>query len=260
MTTVDTESAPAPVDQVWPGRFDGKGFIVTGAGGGIGSAVVRRLLAEGATVLATDVTPVATDAGNLAGTLYTSGLDVCDPAQWTRVVDFADQVGALDGLALCHGTSQPLVPTVELAIDDWRRVLAINLDGCFLGVRAVLPRLLDRGWGRIVGIASVAAKEANALEHAYAASKAGLVAFIKSVGKEVATSGVTLNTIAPGPVRTELFHRMGPEHNADRLRRVPMGRPAEPAEAAALTAWLLSEEAAYSTAQCFDLSGGRAVF
>jgi NAD(P)-dependent dehydrogenase (short-subunit alcohol dehydrogenase family) len=264
MTAAAPGTRPVPHSEetgpVWPGRFDGRGFLVTGAAGGIGRALVIRLLAEGATVLATDVGPVDPPVADLPGTLHTAVLDVRDEAAWAATAERAAALGALDGLALCHGVPQPLVPTAELSTADWRRVLEINLDGCFFGIRAVLPHLVARGWGRIVAVASIAAKEANALEHAYATSKAGLLALVKSVGKEVATSGVTVNTVAPGPVGTPLFYGMGAEHNADRLKRVPMGRPAELTEAAALTSWLLSEEAAYSTAQCFDLSGGRAVY
>lgn len=256
-TTTDTTRT----NPFWPNRFRGRGFIITGAAGGIGRAVTDRLLAEGARVLATDAVPFTVETPpECPGRVDTVVFDVTNEDAWATLVDQAHTLGALDGLALCHGVSQPLVPTADLNLDDWRRVLDINLDGCFLGVRAVLPHLTQRKWGRVVALASIAAKEANALEHAYAASKAGLVAFIKSVGKEVATTGVTLNTVAPGPVGTELFYRMGPDHNADRLTRVPMGRPAEPAEVASMVGWLLSEEAGYSTAQCFDLSGGRAVY
>ena len=109
--------------------------------------------------------------------------------------------------------------------------------------------------GCIVAVSSIAAKEASVNEHAYAASKAALVALIKSVGKELATTGITANTVAPGLVGTELFYKLGAEHNADGLRRAPMGRPATTDEVAALTAWLLSKESSYTTAQCYDISG-----
>ncbi|QIZ37254.1 SDR family NAD(P)-dependent oxidoreductase [Saccharopolyspora sp. ASAGF58] len=246
-----------PDAAVWTGRFAGKGFVVTGAGGGIGRAVTERVLAEGGTVLATDVRPPCDDGHERQHNLP---LDVRDPQGWADVLAYADEIGAGDGLVLCHGVAQPLVPTADLEEADWRTVLDINLTGCFLGVKAILPRLEKAGWGRIMALASIAAKEANALEHAYAASKAGLVALVKSVGKELATSGVTVNAIAPGPVGTDLFYSFGAEHNADRMRRTPMGRPATPEETASLIAWLLSAESSYSTAQCFDLSGGRAVY
>lgn len=239
----------------WPGRFAGRGFLVTGAVGGIGRAVVDRLAAEGAIVLATDAVPTSEpDTDRVTRTV----LDVGDTEGWAATVKQAVDIGAADGLALCHGISQPLVPTAELELLDWQRVLDVNLTGCFLGIKSMVPELRGRGWGRIVALASIAAKEANVEEHAYAASKAGLVALVKSVGKELATTGVTANAVAPGPVSTELFYRLGAEHNAERLRRVPMGRPATTEEAAALICWLLSAEASYSTAQCFDLSGGRA--
>lgn len=245
---------------VWANRFAGRRFLVTGASGGIGGAVVERLAAEGAQILAADVNEYVPATEALARSVTAVKLDVTDEEAWQRTVAEAVATGGLDGLVLSHGVTQPQVPTAELHQSDWRRVIDINLTGCFLGVKAVLPHLTGQGFGRIVVVASIAAKEANAGEHVYAASKAGVVGLVKSVGKEVATTGVTVNALAPGPVGTELFYAMGPQHNQDRLRRVPMGRPAAPAEAGSIIAWLLSEEAAYSTGQCFDLSGGRAVF
>lgn len=237
-------------------RFTGRTCLVTGASGGIGRAVVTRLLAEGATVWATDLD--APDISHPAA--HARALDVTDEVQWEAQVAEITQSGPLDGLYLCHGISQPVVPTVDLTRDQWLRVQDVNLTSCFLGIRAVAPRMIQHGAGRIVALASIAAKEASALEHTYAASKAGLVALVKSVGKELATTGVTVNSIAPGPVESELWNRLGEDLKADRLRRTPMGRPARPEEIASLALWLGSDEASYITAQCFDSSGGRAVF
>ena len=242
---------------IWSDRFRGRGFIVTGAQGGIGRAVVDRLAAEGAVVLATDAKPaVSDDRANVTEAV----LDVTDPAGWRDVVAHASRIGADDGLLICHGITHPQVPVTELSLEDWRRVLDVNLTGCFLGIQSVLPVLKAKGWGRIVALASIAAKEASVNEHAYAASKAALVALVKSVGKEVATAGVTANTVAPGPVGTELYFKLGEAHHADRMRRSPMKRVATPEEAAALITWLASPEASHTTAQCYDLSGGRATY
>ncbi|MEV7574384.1 SDR family NAD(P)-dependent oxidoreductase [Pseudarthrobacter sp. NPDC089323] len=238
------------------GRFAGRTALVTGASGGIGRAVVSRLAAEGATVWATDLNAPA----EIQGSVHSRSLDVTDEQAWETLVKEIEDSGQLDALYLCHGISQPVIPTVELTREQWERVQTVNLTSCFLGIRAAVPPMVRRGYGRIVALASIAAKEASALEHTYAASKAGLVALVKSVGKELATTGVTVNSIAPGPVQTELWNRLGDDLKQDRLRRTPMGRPATPDEVASIALWLGSDEASYSTAQCFDASGGRATF
>lgn len=240
-----------------PGRFAGRTALVTGASGGIGRAVVARLASEGATVWATDLTP---PGEHPAGDVHGRSLDVTDDQAWETLVKEIEEFGQLDALYLCHGISQPHVPTIELTREGWERVQTVNLTSCFLGIKAAAPAMIGRGYGRIVALASIAAKEASAGEHTYAASKAGLVALVKSVGKELATTGVTVNSIAPGPVETELWTRLGDDLKQDRLRRTPMGRPATPDEVASIALWLGSDEASYSTAQCFDASGGRAVF
>jgi NAD(P)-dependent dehydrogenase (short-subunit alcohol dehydrogenase family) len=255
MTDIAT-TLTSPSSVAAPQRFTGRTCLVTGASGGIGQAVVARLLDEGATVWATDL-----NAPTLSHpATHTRSLDVTDETQWESLVVEITETGPMDALYLCHGISQPVVPTVELTRDQWLRVQDVNLTSCFLGIRAVAPHMVKHGTGRIVALASIAAKEASALEHTYAASKAGLVALVKSVGKELATTGVTVNTIAPGPVESELWNRLGDDLKADRLRRTPMGRPARPDEIASLALWLGSDEASYITAQCFDSSGGRAVF
>lgn len=239
-----------------PTRFGGRIALVTGARGGIGRAVVDRLARDGATVWATDVgEEPSTDGG-----IVRRPLDVTDPEAWAALVAEIEAEGPIDQLHLCHGISQKLVPALELGLDDWQRVQDVNLTSVFLGIRAVASAMVARGYGRIVAIASIAAKEASRLEHTYAASKAGVVALVKSVGKELAADGVTVNSIAPGPVRTPLWDRLTDEVKRDRMSRTPMGRPAEPEEIASLAAWLASPEASYITAQCLDSSGGRAVY
>lgn len=230
--------------------------IVTGASGGIGGAVVRRLLSAGQRVWATDlVAPEVSDPNAVC-----RALNVTDESAWATLIGEIEADGGFDQLLLCHGISQPHVPTTELTLDGWQRVLDVNLTSCFLGIRTALPPLVERGWGRIVAVASIAAKEASAGEHTYAASKAGLVALVKSTGREYARTGVTINSVAPGPVETELWRVLGDDLKQDRLRRTPMGRPATPDEVASIMLWLASDEASYTTAQCFDASGGRAVY
>lgn len=239
-----------------PDRSEGKIALVTGARGGIGQAVVERLRRDGATVWATDLG----DESSNDGRVIRRPLDVTDPDAWRKLVAEVEATGPIDQLHLCHGISQKLVPALELELADWQRVQDVNLTSVFLGIRATAPAMVARGYGRIVAVASIAAKEASKLEHTYAASKAGVVALVKSVGKELAADGVTVNSIAPGPVRTPLWDRLTDEVKNDRMSRTPMGRPAEPAEIASLAAWLASPEASYITAQCLDSSGGRAVY
>jgi 3-oxoacyl-[acyl-carrier protein] reductase len=239
------------------GRFAGRTCLITGATGGIGRAVLERWLADGGSAWATDVTePPLSHPG-----VVSRALDVTDPMSWSMIMaEVEGSSGSIDTLLLCHGVSQPHVPTADLDLVDWNRVLDINLTGCFLGIQATLPAMVERGFGRVVAVASIAAKEASAGEHVYAASKAGLVALIKSVGKEVATTGVTLNSVAPGPVETPLWDALSDSLKSDRLRRTPMERPARPDEVASIMLWLASEEASYTTAQVFDASGGRATY
>ena len=195
---------------------------------GIGRAVLERWLADGGSAWATDVTePPLSHPG-----VVSRALDVTDPMSWSMIMaEVESSSGSIDTLLLCHGVSQPHVPTADLDLVDWNRVLDINLTGCFLGIQATLPAMVERGFGRVVAVASIAAKEASAGEHVYAASKAGLVALIKSVGKEVATTGVTLNSVAPGPVETPLgcverFAEVGPTaaHSDGTPRQARRGR------------------------------------
>ena len=151
-------------------------------------------------------------------------------------------------------------PTWELAPDIWRSVIDVNLVGPFLTCRAVVPHMIAAGYGRIVNIASVAGKEGNPNASHYSASKAGLIALTKSLGKELATKGVLVNAVAPAAAKTALFATMTEAHIAFMLSKIPMGRFLEVDEAAAMVAWLASEECSFSTGAVFDLSGGRATY
>lgn len=239
----------------WHGRFANRVVLVTGAGGGLGTAAVDRLRLEGATVVATDVAapaPVPGDGG------LPLALDVGDPGQWQQVVkDSMARYGRLDGALFCHGVQGPETPVDQMSHDGWNRTLEINLTGSFHGLQAILPVMRKAGYGRIAMLASIAGREGNANMAAYSVSKAGLIALGKTAAKENARDGICINTVAPSMFQTALLAELSDQRNAELLARVPMGRVGDPAEFAALAAWLLSPEASYMTGQTLDLSGGR---
>ncbi|MFI8410973.1 SDR family NAD(P)-dependent oxidoreductase [Paeniglutamicibacter gangotriensis] len=246
---------PLPDFAPWPGRFTGRVLVVTGAAGGLGSASVDRLRAEGATVVATDVCAPTVPAGDIGLSL---SLDVTDPGAWKRVVDLViEAYGRLDGALFCHGVQGPESPVGEVPIAGWERTLDINLAGCFHGLQAMVPVMREARYGRIAMLASIAGRDGNENMAAYSVSKAGLIALGKSAAKENARFGISINSVAPSMFQTPLLDDLSAERNAALLSKVPMGRIGQPAEFAALAAWLLSAEASYMTGQTLDLSGGR---
>lgn len=248
-------AVPPPPFDIWPTRFEGRVFLVTGAGGGLGSAAAERLRAEGAIVVATDV---AGPGGASPETGLSLDLDVTDPAQWSRAVrQTTERFGRLDGALFCHGVQGPEAAVDEVPHAGWNRTLEINLSGCFYGLQAIVPVMRRAGYGRIVMLASIAGREGNEHMAAYSVSKAGLIALGKSVAKETARFGISINCVAPSMFQTPLLKDLSPERNAALLARVPMQRVGYPSEFAALAAWLLSAEASYMTGQTLDLSGGR---
>jgi 3-oxoacyl-[acyl-carrier protein] reductase len=239
---------------VWRDRFLGQVILVTGAAGGLGSAASARLLAEGATVVNTD----ALGTGSGAKPETARRLDVTLRAEWDQVIsEVLRQHGRIDGALFAHGVQGPESPVQDMSLTGWSRTFSINLDGCLHGLSSLLPVMRRAGYGRIAVLASIAAREGNANMAAYSASKAAVVALVKTAAKEVARDGVTVNSVAPSMFRTRLLEDLSAERNAELLARVPMGRVGEPAEFASLAAWLLSPEASYTTGQVLDLSGGR---
>lgn len=238
----------------WPDRFHERIVLVTGAAGGLGSATSVRLAAEGAIVVNTD----ALGTGDGSTPESSMRLDVTSRADWDGAVGLAlERYGRVDGAVLAHGVQGPETLVQDMPYEGWSRTLNVNLDGCFHGLAALLPVMRDAGYGRIAVLSSIAAREGNACQAAYSASKAAVVALVKTAAKEAAVDGVTVNTVAPSMFRTPLLEGLSPERNAQLLARVPMGRVGEPEEFAALAAWLLSAEASYTTGQVIDLSGGR---
>jgi NAD(P)-dependent dehydrogenase (short-subunit alcohol dehydrogenase family) len=245
--------------------LQGRVAVITGGAQGIGWAVAKRMLDSGATVALWDINAarLAKASADLGapGRVSTELVDVTDEAQ----VDAATRAtiarhGRIDALVNSAGITGGNATTWELEPAVWRRVIEVNLIGCYLTCRAVVPGMLERGYGRIVNIASVAGKEGNPNASHYSASKAGLIGLTKSLGKELATSGVLVNAVTPAAAKTPIFDSMTPEHIAFMLSKIPMGRFLEVDEAASMIAWLATEDCAFSTGAVFDLSGGRATY
>jgi NAD(P)-dependent dehydrogenase (short-subunit alcohol dehydrogenase family) len=227
------------------GRF----AVVTGGAQGIGAAIVERLELSGATVRVWDIA-AAKDP-----------VDVTSASAVERATARAlADLGKIDVLVNNAGIAGLNSPTVEYPVDEWERVLKVNLTSQFLCCRAVVPHMVEKKYGRIVNIASVAGKEGNPNAVAYSASKAGVIALTKSLGKELAQSGVLVNCVTPAAAKTALFDQMTKQHIAYMLAKIPMNRFVEVDEIAALACWLASEDCAFSTGAVFDISGGRATY
>jgi 3-oxoacyl-[acyl-carrier protein] reductase len=245
--------------------LSGRKAIVTGAARGIGYAISERLLQSGAEVCLWDIDAAAVEEAkstlSAAGTVHGARVDVTDAKSIDAGVSTAlSAMGKVDILVNNAGIAGNNAKTWELSPEEWRKVVEINLTGPFLCCRAVAPLLVDNGYGRIVNIASIAAKEGNPNAAHYSASKAGVVALTKSLGKELATSNVLVNCITPAVIETDIFKQMTQQHIDYMLAKIPMNRFGQKHEAAALVAWLCSEDCSFSTGAVFDLSGGRATY
>jgi len=236
-------------------RFTGRVALVTGASSGIGAAVARRLQAEGARVASLDLQAEAPD-----GVLALTG-DVSRSADVDAAVARAEsELGPIDVLVCSAGVPGASLATVDVTDEEWRRVMGINADGVFYSNRAVIPGMVERAYGRIVNVASIAGKEGNPMAGAYSASKAAVIAMTKAIGKDLARTGVIVNCVAPAVIETPILDGISEEHIGYMVERIPMGRVGEPEEVAALICWLASEECSFSTGATYDISGGRAVY
>ena len=233
----------------------GRRALVTGAGSGIGAACVDRLLAQGCRVTAVDLH--AGDMAARAGELdAVCEVDVTDAAA-VRAIDGIDR---MDIVVQSAGVVGPNVPLLETPPDGWERTFDVNVTGIFNVMQATLGGMVERGWGRVVNIASIAGKEGNPNLSAYSASKGAVIALTKSVAKELATTGVLVNSIAPAVIATPMNLETAPEVLEYMLSKIPMGRLGETSEVAALVGWLCSEDCSFSTGACYDISGGRATY
>ena len=243
----------------------GRAAVVTGGARGIGLACAARLLGSGASVMLWDMDEAALKAAqeSLSGKdrVAYSVVDVTDEKAVAAAAAAAEaRFGKVDILVNNAGITGPNKPTWEYEPAEWRRVLDIDLTGCFLCARALVPGMMKKGYGRIVNMASVAGKEGNPYAPAYSAAKAGLIGLTKSLGKELANSGIAVNCVTPAAAKTDLFLQMTEAHIDYMKSKIPMNRFVEPAEIAALVAWLCSAECSFSTGAVFDLSGGRATY
>jgi 2-dehydro-3-deoxy-L-rhamnonate dehydrogenase (NAD+) len=237
-------------------EFDGKVALVTGGASGIGAATVAMFVERGAAVAAVDLNPAASPDG----ALRVEG-DVTDSRSVADAVARAeDELGPLDAVVCCAGTAGDSLATVDVTDEEWRRVFALNCDGVFYANREAARVMVPRGTGRIVNVASIAGKEGNPMAAAYSASKAAVIGMTKSFGKDLATSGVLVNCIAPAVIATPMLSQMSQEHVDYMVSKIPMNRLGQPAEVAELIAFLASERMTFSTGATFDISGGRAVF
>ena len=241
----------------------GRHAVVTGGATGLGFAIAQRLLASHASVTLWDVNAAALDnaKAQLGKGVTTEVVDVSDPASVVAAVRQTTLVHpAIDILVNCAGITGPNVKLWDYPQDAWNAVIQVNLNGLFYCCREVVPLMRAQNYGRIVNIASVAGKEGNPNASAYSASKAGVIALTKSLGKELADTGVRVNCITPAAVKTAIFDQMSEAHIAFMLSKIPMNRFGEPEEVASMVAWLCTEECSFSTGAVFDLSGGRATY
>jgi len=241
--------------------LEGRHAVVTGGASGIGLAIAQRLADSGGRVTIWDIDAKAGEkaAARLTGQFVAADVSQFDSVE-RAVTATLRHASAIDVFINNAGITGPNVKLWEYPLDGWRDVFRINLDGVFHCCRAVVPHMRARNYGRIVNIASVAGKDGNPNASAYSASKAAVIALTKSLGKELADTGIRVNCVTPAAVRTPLFAQMTPAHIDYMLSKIPMGRFGESDEIGALVAWLATEECSFSTGAVFDLSGGRSTY
>jgi len=240
----------------------GRHAVVTGAAQGFGLAIVERMLASGAKVSMWDI-----DAAELAAAsadrpgAHPVAVDVTDPAAIRAAIEASRAAnGPIDILVANAGIAGPSMPVKDYPVEDWRRVVELDLNAVFYCAQAVVPEMIERNYGRIVVIASIAGKEGNPNAAPYSAAKAGAIAFVKSLGKELAGHDIAVNAITPAAAKTRIFDQISQEHIDYMLSKIPRGRFVTVEEVASMACWLASEEMRFSTGAVFDISGGRATY
>lgn len=243
--------------------LNGQVAVITGGAQGLGFAIAKRLVASGAKVSLWDMNAelLAAAKAELGAAASTVAVNITSyDAVAAAVAEVEKGLGKLDILVHSAGIAGKNAPLDEYDLDEWRRVIDIDLNGAFYVNRAVLPGMKARNYGRIVNIASIAGKEGNPNASAYAAAKAGVIGMTKAVGKEVAKYDIAINAITPATAKTRILDELKPEFIDYMLSRIPRGRFLEVEEAANMVAWLVSKENSFTTASVFDLSGGRATY
>jgi NAD(P)-dependent dehydrogenase (short-subunit alcohol dehydrogenase family) len=243
----------------------GRCAVITGGAQGIGFAIAKRMLGSGASVSLWDadqkVLHAAVNELQAQDKVHSSLVDVTDSdAVHQAAASTQQRFGRIDILVTSAGISGPNAKSWDYPPETWRRVIDVNLNGLFYCCRGVIPYMMKQDYGRIVNIASIAGKEGNPNASAYSASKAGVIALTKSLGKELAQHNIAVNCITPAAARTRLFEQLTQEHIDYMLSKIPRGRFVRVEEIASMVAWLVSEENSYTTGAIFDLSGGRATY
>jgi 2-dehydro-3-deoxy-L-rhamnonate dehydrogenase (NAD+) len=237
--------------------------IVTGAATGIGESIAHRLASAGAriAVVDLDLSGAAKVASSLPNGSFAVQVDVALADSVKRCVgEVLEKTGQIDILVNNAGIAGPAAFVWEQTDEDWQRNIAVNLTGVFNFCRAVVPHMRGRGYGRIVNVASIAGKEGNPRMAPYSATKAGVIGFTKSLGKELATEGICVNAISPAVVQTKILEQLTPEQITYMTDRIPMRRAGQPSEIANVVHFLASRECSFVSAQCYDVSGGRATY
>ena len=245
--------------------LSGRNAVVTGGARGIGYAIAQRLLQSGANVSLWDVDPEANTKAQASlsehGAVNIQNVELTDAdavAATTEAMIAA--LGHVDILCNNAGIAGGIYKTWEYPVEEFRRVIDVDLNAVFICCRAVIPHMRERGYGRIVNTASIAGKEGNPGASAYSAAKAGVIGLTKSLGKELAQDGICVNCFTPAVINTDILKQVTQQHIDYMLSKIPMGRFGEVDEAGALVAWLASEDCSFTTGSVFDLSGGRATY
>jgi 2-dehydro-3-deoxy-L-rhamnonate dehydrogenase (NAD+) len=243
--------------------FTGRHAVITGGATGLGLGIAQRLVASGGSVTLWDRDEAGANqaAEALGDKAFALKVDVSQqPSVAKAVAATLAHAGRIDALVNSAGITGPNVKLWDYPVDDWRQVMEVNINGVFLCCREVVGQMRKQGYGRIVNIASVAGKEGNPNASAYSASKAAVIGITKSLGKELADTGIRVNCVTPAAVKTAIFDQMTPEHIAFMLSKIPMGRFGTVQEVAAMVGWLCTEDCSFSTGAVFDLSGGRSTY
>ncbi|MDR6452733.1 SDR family NAD(P)-dependent oxidoreductase [Variovorax paradoxus] len=243
--------------------FAGRHAVVTGGASGLGYGIAERLIASGGSVTLWDRDAAAAQkaAAALGGKAFAVTVDVAQQPSVARAVAATlAHAPRIDALVNSAGITGPNTKLWDYPVDDWRQVMEVNINGVFLCCREVVAQMRVQGYGRIVNIASVAGKEGNPNASAYSASKAAVIALTKSLGKELADTGIRVNCVTPAAVKTAIFDQMTPEHIAFMRSKIPIGRFGTVEEVAAMVGWLCTEDCSFSTGAVFDLSGGRSTY